>query len=122
MKKKILLAEDDPSVTYILKQQLGHLDVEIVAAENGVVALDHLKKGTDFALIICDIVMTKLDGIEFRKHVLTDEKYRQTPFIFLTGQLAESYTAQKLDPYLVLTKPIMPADLQKIIENIIFEE
>lgn len=104
MKKRILLAENPPSVAHILEGKLVQLNVEVIVANNGGLALEHLQNGMRFDLIISDIVVPKVDGI---------------PFVFLTSYMA-NVKAQNLDPDLVLRKPVEAEDLKKIIENILF--
>lgn len=120
MIKRILLAEDDAAVAYIIKNRLAHLNVEVMVADTGALALEHLRSGKRFDLIISDIVMPKIDGLELRTQIMDDEKLREIPFIFMTGHLAQATKAQMLGPYLVLTKPVDSDDLSKIIENILF--
>lgn len=121
MKKKILIIEDDLALRYMLQRSLHNLDLDIVAADNGKVALEILQSDPNIVLIITDIVMPQMTGIEFRKKQLMDKKISNIPIIFLTGHLNHISSASELNPYVVLTKPVMPEDFRKIIENLILE-
>lgn len=82
---KILLCEDSAffaqAITMTLKTQ-GH---EVVHAPDGEVGVAKLQEMGDFDLILCDIMMPKLDGFGVIKAVKADSKFSSLPFIFLTG-------------------------------------
>jgi CheY-like chemotaxis protein len=120
MKKKILIVEDDLALRYMLQRSLNGLNLDIIAADNGRVALEIIRSDSSIVLIIADIVMPGMSGIEFRKQQLADGKLKHIPIVFLTGHLHHTATAQELDPFIVLTKPVMPEDFKQVVENALF--
>lgn len=80
---KILLAEDDKNLGYILKEYLSMHDFEVILAINGKEALEQFNR-SNFDLCILDIMMPVLDGFSVAQEI---KKRRQdTPLIFLTAK------------------------------------
>ncbi len=92
---KILLVDDDLSLIRIFEYNLNKTGFECIIAES---ANEAFRKMEAFMpdLIISDIMMPGIDGFQFRKRLLEDEKLRTIPFIFLTakgeeGDILEGY-------------------------------
>lgn len=72
--KSILLVEDDDFQRQVLKTQFSSLNVDILEACNGIEALEHVDRyGHCISLILCDLDMPKMDGMEFARHLGTRE-------------------------------------------------
>jgi len=85
-KKTLLLVEDETSILYSVQRILELSDdYEVITAANGKIAIKKLEK-TIPDLIISDIAMPEMDGIEFCKHVRRSDLTRSIPFIFLTAK------------------------------------
>ena len=67
---KILIIEDSDSVRISLKNILTPEGHEVVEAVNGLDALQQLEKRHDFDVILCDINMPEMNGMEFIKEQL----------------------------------------------------
>lgn len=111
----LLIVDDQPDTIEMLKLHLSE-NYSIISAHNGKVALELLGK-YDVALIISDIMMPVLNGIEFCMQVKKHPKYDHIPVILLTAktldsQMAEGYRAGT-DAY--LTKPF---DMDVLIARI----
>ena len=108
---RILIAEDDSVIVLSLKEMLQHLGHVVAGiARNGLEAVDKNRDlGPD--LIIMDIEMPELDGIEAAR-IINDE--RPVPIVILTGfsddTLIERASAVKVFSYLV--KPVTEEDLK----------
>jgi len=105
---KILVADDDKDIRKIIRIYLEQQGYEIVEAVDGLTALSKLNDNID--LVILDIMMPNLDGIE------TCRRLRQNynmPVIFLTAKTAEMDKVEGFsvgaDDY--ITKPFTPLDL-----------
>ena len=81
----ILVLEDDPSVQMLMKKQLTAHGYRVTTASDG---LDGLMKLESVKpdLIICDVMMPNLDGIEFVKAVKGHGDTQRIPVIFLTAK------------------------------------
>lgn len=83
-KKTILLVEDDTFVSNIYQTKLENENFVVIMAENGVVALKALEKDIP-DLMLLDIIMPYMDGIEVLKRVKSEEKWKKIPIILLTN-------------------------------------
>lgn len=83
-KKKILLVEDDVFISDIYSVKFNQENFEVVTADNG---LDALKKLENFFpdLILLDIVMPYMDGMDFLKEFRKNEKWKTIPVIMLSN-------------------------------------
>jgi CheY-like chemotaxis protein len=81
---KILIIEDDPLVARMYQKVMGFEGMEVEVAENG---LDGLKKAKEIkpVLILCDVMMPKLNGIEVLEHLKADKELKDIPVIMLTN-------------------------------------
>ena len=117
---KILIVDDNPLNLKLLERILIHMSMTITVAENGSIALD-LARNQRFDLILLDIQMPIMDGIETTKNIrLFDQK---TPIIAMTGDT--SFEVKQLalqvgmNDYLV--KPIDQQSLYKALSKFIPE-
>lgn len=93
---KILLVDDTPPVLRALKRQLELDDYTIVTATNGQEALELLSEENNIGLIVSDWMMPVMDGMELLKKIKKDEKYKDVPFLMLTGKDSSEDAAQAL--------------------------
>ena len=106
---RILLAEDDDSMREYLARALERTGYSVTACESGIVALEHLQKGS-FDLLLTDIVMPELDGIELAQRAAV--LYPEMRVMFITGFAAVTLKAGKAVPQAkVLSKPFHLRDL-----------
>jgi signal transduction histidine kinase len=109
----ILLVDDQPNNLRALEAILEQLGQNLVQARSGADALRRLLD-TDFALILMDVQMPDLDGLETAALIRQRERTRHVPIIFLTaferddGKLLHGYSLGAVD---FLLKPIVPAIL-----------
>jgi two-component system, chemotaxis family, chemotaxis protein CheY len=83
--KNILVVDDSASVRQVAGIALRGAGYEVIDAADGKQALTKLN-GDKIHLIICDINMPQMDGIEFLKHVKAHPSYKFTPVIMLTTE------------------------------------
>ncbi len=82
--KKILLVEDDAFVSDIYQTKLGQVGFDVTSAENGVEAVKRLEENLP-DLILLDIVMPYMDGMEVLKKLKENEKWKDIPVVLLTN-------------------------------------
>lgn len=116
--KKILVIEDEK---LIREQLLKILDLEkydVKSAENGAVGLEMAKEELP-DLILCDVLMPKMNGFDVLKELQKDPDTATIPFIFLTAQAAESDLRKGMvlgaEDY--ITKPFFVEDLLSSIKT-----
>lgn len=82
--KKILLVEDDSFVSDIYQKKIESEGFKIITAENGVEAIKKLNELIP-DLILLDIVMPYMDGMDVLKEIKANEKWKNIPVILLTN-------------------------------------
>lgn len=119
-KKKILIVEDDPDIVEILTYNLEKEGYSLDTAANGVEGYD---KTISFEpdLILMDIMMPEMDGMELCKKIRADAQFDKILIAFLTAR-SESFTqVQALDQGGddFITKPIKPNVLKSRIKALL---
>ncbi|NQZ58108.1 MAG: response regulator [Lentisphaeraceae bacterium] len=83
--RKMLLVDDDEGNTYALSKRLRQIGVNVTSVSNGKEALELLRQDPTFELILMDIMMPIMDGIEATRRVRNIDAYHKTPIIALTA-------------------------------------
>ena len=105
--KKILLVEDsrkDIDLTLAALEE-HHLANEVVVARNGVEALDYFYRRGEFVerpaghpvVVLLDLKMPKMDGLEVLRHVKADDDLRRIPIVVLTSSREEQDIVRSYD-------------------------
>jgi CheY-like chemotaxis protein len=81
---KVLAVEDQPEYLEMLQMVMNSIGHSIVVAKDGIEALQILEK-EKIDVIMSDVAMPTMDGIELHKLVRAKPEHKETPFIFLTG-------------------------------------
>src|SRR5260221_14662621 len=107
---KILLAEDDTDMRRFLVRALQNADYEVVSYDNGLAAYQRLGE-EPFELLLTDIVMPEMDGIELA--LRASELDPDIKIMFITGFAAVALNADSAAPKhaKVLSKPVHLRDL-----------
>ena len=117
MKDKILLVEDDRDIAELIRINLSNEGFDVRHAEDGLLGLEMTVNG-DFSLIILDLMLPGMDGLEFCKQFRRTDAY--TPIIMLTAKSEELDRVLGLelgaDDY--LTKPFSVRELLARIKAI----
>ena len=112
---KILMVDDRPENLFALEVILSDENYLCVRASSGEEALQFLLSEQDFAIILMDVQMPKMDGFETVELIRQNEKLKNIPIIFLTAsmdssvQIFKGYLAGAVD-YMI--KPFSPAILK----------
>jgi len=116
----ILIVEDNSDMRLVLKDCLKN-DYRIVEAENGREAIDMLNQDSDIQLVVSDVMMPVMDGMELVHHMKTDIMLSHIPIVLLTAKSAEESIIggfrEGADDY--ITKPFNPEILKLRIERIL---
>lgn len=122
-KKKILIVEDDNFVAEVYLAKLSEMGYETVLAQNGEEGLAELKKGK-IDLILLDILMPIMNGIEMLEEVKKNEEWKNIPVILLTN-IGEKESIQKVREmgvknYLIKSH-FTPAEVIEKVESVFLE-
>jgi two-component system, NtrC family, response regulator PilR len=116
MKSRILVVDDEESIREFLEIMLKKEGYDVTLAEDGEKAMDVLKKRS-IDMIISDLQMPKVTGIELLKHVR--ENYPDTVFMMITafGTTETAVDAMKMGAYDYLTKPFKLDEVRMNVAN-----
>jgi len=113
---RILLAEDEDAMRTYLARALENAGYEVVAVDRGTAALPLLER-EHFDLLLSDIVMPEMDGIELAQRCA--EISPETKVMFITGFAAVTLKASREAPQAkVLSKPFHLRDLVMEVERV----
>ena len=122
-KELIILAVDDDMINLkLLKSMLMKNEnvKEVIEAKNGSDAIGQIKARSDINLMLLDIIMPVMNGLEVLKVVRSDENIEQIPIIVLTTDETKRTEALDLGANGFLMKPIRKDDLySKIFSTIV---
>lgn len=115
---KILVVDDDKEIVQLLEIYVRNEGYEPVAAYNGKEALTKLNTTPDIGLIILDIMMPEMDGIEVIKQIRKDSSI---PILVLSAKTADMDKIQGLitgaDDY--VTKPFNPLEVMARVRSLL---
>jgi CheY-like chemotaxis protein len=110
-KREILVVDDDPDCLDALQYLLESRGYRVDAARNGLEALRHVEGGGRPSVVILDLLMPVMDGLEFLRRRRDHPVLRDTPVIVLTATDARLASREEV----VLQKP---ADFGVLLEEI----
>ena len=119
MAKTILIVDDSESIREVVNFTLENEGHKVLVGIDGKDAQKHLQ-GDEVDLIITDLHMPEMDGIEFIKSVRATQEYKSVPILFLT---TESQTSKKMEAKEAgatgwIIKPFVPAKLIAAINKV----
>lgn len=88
MSKSILIIDDSAAQRKVVRLALESKGYQIIEAENGQEGLDKLS--VDLSLIVCDVNMPIMDGLEFVTQIKQKPDYKFLPIIMLTTESQEA--------------------------------
>ena len=118
----ILIVDDSPTIRHELKELLEKNQFIVFEAENGVKGVDFLKNCTfEIHLIISDLEMPEMDGLEFIKNKNQIPKYENTPCLIYTSKIRPGLRDQTkpLGVKAVLPKPLKEKHVMNIVNSIL---
>lgn len=115
--KNILIIDDDPAMIKLFELIAKKSGFNVVSATNGTEGLKKLNQ-QDFILVITDLKMPTMNGIDFIKEARKIPKFMNFPFVIVTGNFQEfSAEVALLKDLTIMEKPIKQKDLQELLDN-----
>ncbi len=117
---KVLAVDDDMINLKLLKSMLMKNDdvLEVIEAKNGADAINVLKERNDIDMILLDIIMPVMGGLEMLQIVRADENLKQLPIIVLTTDETKKTEALELGANGFLMKPVRAGDVAEKISTL----
>jgi len=119
-KKSILVIDDDITIRKLISHHLNLHNYKVYLAANTDEGFDHLFNN-NIDLVLCDIIMDKMDGFTFCQLVRENENYRLLPFVFVTAKntLEDKSRALEVGGDDFITKPFNIDELMLKIKSLI---
>ena len=116
---RVLVVEDDIDVRDAVSEALRDAGYTVVVAENGVAALDYLYSSAPLpGVILLDLMMPRMDGLEFRERQRGDPRLAAIPVAILTADGHAGAKAERLGAFAGVAKPIKLKGLLQLVEQI----
>jgi two-component system alkaline phosphatase synthesis response regulator PhoP len=109
----VLVADDEPHIGRIIKMKLEQGPFNVTLAYDGREALEKMESEPDIALVVLDVMMPYMTGLDVLARLRADDRWRAVPCIVLTaaGQEQHHKQAMALGANEFLTKPFSPKKL-----------
>ena len=116
----ILVADDEPHIGRIIKMKLEQGPFRVSLAYDGQEALDFVNSGEQIDLVLLDLMMPKLSGLDVLRLIREQEKFKALPCIILTagGDAKHERDALELGATQFLTKPFSPKKLYALVARL----
>ena len=116
----ILVADDEAHIGRIIKMKLEQGPFRISLAYDGQEALDLITSDDHFDLVLLDLMMPKLSGLDVLRLIREDERFKSLPCIILTagGDAKHERDALELGATQFLTKPFSPKKLYALVARL----
>ncbi len=116
----VVLAEDDVDIRDLVQIVLEGLDLRVTAVGNGAEALEVCRQQPP-RLVLLDITMPGLNGLEVTRAIRADEELKDLPIILMTARAQASDVAAGMeagaDTYII--KPFGPIELREHVEALL---
>lgn len=116
--KTILIVEDDADIRELMKIFLEGDGYRVEIAADGIDAFEKLQTGHRPALILLDLMMPRMDGEQFMKHMATS-RFAKIPVIIISGHCAVRKLARDLNAAGFLMKPVEFNELLRTVRRFI---
>ncbi len=111
--RNVLVADDEPHIGRIIQLKLEQGPYHVTLVPDGREALETLEREKDVALVLLDLMMPQLSGLDVLERLRADPRWKTLPCIILTaaGQEQQHRKAMELGATDFLTKPFSPKKL-----------
>jgi DNA-binding response OmpR family regulator len=119
MAAKVLVVDDEPHIVALVQNRLKAVGYEVLSAFDGEEGVKKAKESSP-DLIILDVLMPKLSGIEVAIQLRADEKTKKIPIIMLTAILNKDEEERHVTftDSICLAKPIDPEELMSRVREL----
>jgi len=116
----ILVADDEPHIGRIIKMKLEQGPFKVSIAYDGQEALDFINNDDPVDLVLLDLMMPKLSGLDVLRQIREQERFISLPCIILTagGDAKHERDALALGATQFLTKPFSPKKLYALVARL----
>jgi CheY-like chemotaxis protein len=115
---RIMVIDDEPSIVTVVKRLLS-MEHEVDGTDDAHAALKRISSGETFDVILCDVMMPKMSGLELYRQLLAIDPAHAHRVMFLTGGIFSPDVREFLDSVenLRIEKPFDPMALRALIND-----
>ena len=121
MAKSILVVDDSETVRQVLQLTLGNAGFRVTEAVDGLDALEKIKEMKALDMVITDLNMPNIDGLELIKNIRREGSHRFTPIVMLTTESSEEkkQAGRAAGASGWIVKPFKPEQLLKVVKMVL---
>jgi len=116
-KKSVLIVDDEPNIRRVLSAVFAKAGYEVFTAENGKKALDVISTEPSLDVMLCDLVMPDLNGVEVLRSAREINPRLSVVMITAHGTIKTAVDAMKLGAFDYITKPFDMDEIKLIVKN-----
>jgi two-component system, chemotaxis family, chemotaxis protein CheY len=118
---KIVIVDDSKLIRELMKTTLSRYHYEFIVCEDGTSAYRVFEKFEKVSLLICDLNMPDMTGLDLIKKIREFPEYRKLPVFVLTTESSQEFqqTAIELGVLTWILKPFKPEALFAVIEKVL---
>jgi DNA-binding NtrC family response regulator len=119
MARRVLIVDDELDIVYLVKVGLERKGFEVDSYIDPILALHNFKRGT-YQLLILDIKMPKVNGLDFLDKIKKEDDKIKVCFFTASEEFASNYKnvfKNSQDKFLLISKPISIPKMTKQIEQ-----
>jgi CheY-like chemotaxis protein len=116
--RSVMVVEDDPELRTIYEEVLSEHGYEVLAARDGVEALEHLDGGSVPCAVLLDLRMPRMTGWELADRLRADSRWSDVPLIVCAAYYRIAEEAVRLGARAWMQKPIDLNRLVGVIEDV----
>lgn len=116
--RSVLVVEDDPELRTIYQEVLSDGGFDVLAARDGVAALEILDGGTTPCALVIDLRMPRMSGWELADRLRADGRWQEVPLIIVAAYYRIAEEAERLGARAWLQKPIDLGRLVGVVEEV----
>jgi PAS domain S-box-containing protein len=114
--RRVLIVDDQAVIRMVLARQLESQGMRVTAAASGDGALACLKGAEEFDVVVLDMWMPEMNGVEAASKIRKLERYKSTPLVLLTSTGRREVTGAFAG---FVTKPVKAAQLFDVLSNVL---
>jgi CheY-like chemotaxis protein len=118
--RHVLVADDEAHIGRIIKIKLEQGPFRVSLAYDGTDAMEILESSDDVDVLVLDVMMPRMSGLEVLERIRTDPRWESLPCVILTaaGEASYEQEARALGATAFLTKPFSPKRLYGLISGV----
>lgn len=114
---RILIADDEPNIRRVIEAVLTKDGYEVISAENGKRALDAVSTNTDIDVLISDLIMPDINGVELLEAARQINPSISVIMITAHGTIKSAVDAMRLGAFDYITKPFDMDELKLVVKR-----